>query len=346
MKMALAVAGVGMVTALGGTARETIAALGRGERHVAQTWLVDLGGDRIVGSFVLPVRAEHEGAARAVELAFPALVECIEAARPVRGASALFLCVPLSWGSFAAEFAPLIAPRREEWPAVVGALAAELEARGLRVPPPLRFVLARGHAAGVLALEQAAALFGRGEAAQAWIVGLDTHGERATLERLALMGALRSRRARGGFVAGEAAAVLCVRPAGDDAAGVAVQGLGVANESDTPSTARALTSAVSRSIEAWGGKAASIATVAIDLNGERTRAKEWSFAATRTLWLERAAPVLIHPAGQLGDVGAATVPLLVGLLASGHKRPGPALAIASSMDGLRGGVVMESQPAT
>ena len=32
-------------------------------------------------------------------------------------------------------------------------------------------------------MEQAAALFERGEAAQAFIVGIDTHGERATLER-------------------------------------------------------------------------------------------------------------------------------------------------------------------
>jgi 3-oxoacyl-[acyl-carrier-protein] synthase-1 len=342
MSAALLVAGVGMVTAIGGTARATIAALGRGERRAAQTPLVDLGGDRIVGSFVMPVRAEHEGAARASLLAFPALVECIEAAPPAAGPSALFLCAPLSWGSFAAEFAPLLAPVREEWPAVVDAIAAEIEARGARVPPSLRFVLARGHAAGVLALEQAAALFERGEAAQAWIVGLDAHGERATLERLALTGALKSRRAPGGFVPGEAAAVLCVRPASAGAAGVVVRGLGVANERDTPSTARALTLAVSRSIETWGGEAASIATMAIDLNGERERAKEWSFAATRTLWRERAAPALLHPADQLGDVGAATVPLLVGLLASGQKRPGAALAVASSMDGLRGAVVMDS----
>lgn len=341
MSVALFVAGVGMVTAIGEATRETIAALRRGERRAAKTPLVDLTGDRIVGSFAMPVHADHEGAARALRLAFPALVECIETAPPVAGPSALFLCTPLSWGSFGAEFAPLLAPVREEWSAVVCAIAAEIEARGARVPPSLRFVLARGHAAGVLALEQAAALLDRGEAAQAWIVGLDTYGERATLERLALTGALKSRHVPCGFVPGEAAAVLCVRPAFPETCGLVVRGLGVAKESDTPSTARALTSAVSRSIDIWGGGAASIATVAIDLNGERERAKEWSFAATRTLWRERAAPLLLLPAQQLGDVGAATVPLLVGLLASGQKRPGPALALASSTDGLRGVVAAE-----
>ena len=341
MTKALLVAGVGMVTALGRTTAETIAALDRGERRAAQTRLVDARGDRIVGSFALPVRGDLVGVARAALLAFPALAECIESMRPFCGVTAIFLCVPLPWGSFAADLAPMIAPVCDSFPAVVDALARELEARGGCCPAALRFVIARGHAAGALAMEQAAALFERGEAAQALIVGIDTHGERATLERFGLTGALKSRGSPRGFLPGEASAVLCLRPTSEKPCGVLVCGVGLGEEGETPSTARGLTSAVSQSIARWGGGARSIATVAIDLNGERERAKEWSFAATRTLWRERATPLLIHPADRLGDVGAASLPLLVGLLARGAKRPGPALAVASSRDGLRAGVVLD-----
>jgi 3-oxoacyl-[acyl-carrier-protein] synthase-1 len=341
MSAALAVAGVGMVTALGATTRATLEALGRGERRVGASGLVNLGGEPIVGSFVGPVRRECAGAARASALALEALGECIASASPVRGVTALLACAPLPWGSFGAGLGPLFAPVRDEWPAVVDALAAELEARGARVPAALRFVLARGHAAGALAFERAAALLAGGEAAQAVIVGLDTHGERATLERLDLAGLLKSRRLRGGFVPGEAAAAVCVRAADSRAGGVVVRGVGVAYECGAPSTARALTRAVSSVVDAWGGGARAITTAAIDLNGERARAKEWSFAATRALWSERATPLLCHPAAQLGDVGAASMPLLVGLVARGAARPGAALAVASSRDGLRGAVVLD-----
>jgi 3-oxoacyl-[acyl-carrier-protein] synthase-1 len=94
-------------------------------------------------------------------------------------------------------------------------------------------------------------------------------------------------------------------------------------------------------MQGWGGQAATIDTVAIDLNGQRERSKEWCFAAMRTAYRARTAPVLLHPADRLGDVGAATTPLLVGLLASHRARRGAALAVASSTDGLRGAVTME-----
>lgn len=344
MRMALSIAGVGMVTAIGGTTRETITAFGRGARRAARTSLVDLHGDRIVGSFVLPVDAGMQGAARASTLALPALRECLASAGPSSGSSALFVCAPSPWGSVGADFAPVLAPVREEWSTVADRFAVELEARGVVVPRTLRFVIARGHAAGALALERAAGLLGRREAEQAWIVGLDSYGERATLERLSLAGVLKSRRTPEGFLPGEAAAVLCVRPATREAPGIHVGGIGIATESDAPSTARALTSAVARSIETWGGKAAAIATVVTDLNGQRERAKEWTFTAARTLWRELARPVVTHPVSLLGDTGAATVPLLVALT-SGQNQPGPVLTIASSMDGLRGGVVLTSSPA-
>jgi len=339
------VAGVGMVTAIGDDTETTIAALEVGARRaVAAPW-VDLAGDPVVGAFALSVRADLAGMARAVALAWPALMECLAEAGPLPGATALIVCAPLRWGALPDVFAPVLAPECDEWPAVVDALAEEAAGHGVHVPPGLRVLCARGHASGVLALQQAAKLFEHGEASQALIVGLDSHGERATLERLDLLGMLRSERWPEGFVPGEAAAVLCVRPARKGECGPFLRGLGTVREVDAPSCGRALTTAVAHALQEWGGDTKAIGTVAIDLNGVRDRAKEWSFAALRTIYREHAAPVQFHPADRLGDVGAASLPLLVGLLARGPKswRWGAALAVASSLDGLRGAVVLEGE---
>jgi hypothetical protein len=153
----------------------------------------------------------------------------------------------------------VLAPVCDDWLAIVDALAADIEAQGACVPQSLRVLIQRGHASGVLALRRAAELFTGGEASQALIVGLDTHGDRATLERLDLLCELRSRRSPGGFVPGEAAAVLCVRPAKEGDLGAIVRGLGVEVEREKPSTACALTSAVAQAMQGWGGQAATVA---------------------------------------------------------------------------------------
>src|SRR5437868_152607 len=99
MRVALHVAGIGMVTAVGDDTHNTIVALAAGARRVRRAELVDLAGDRISGAFAFPVRAEHEGFARASVLAWPALVECMDELTSARGPTALIVCTPLPWGS-------------------------------------------------------------------------------------------------------------------------------------------------------------------------------------------------------------------------------------------------------
>ncbi len=345
MTTALRIAGVGMVTGIGATTPETTAALRAGKRQVAASSLVDLHGDRIVGSFVLPVSPSGGAVRRAFTLGWAAVRDCLAEAGPWPGSTALLVCVPVPWGTWGDVLAPVIGESADPWPAVRELLAEHLEAQGIPVPAALRCLFAHGHAAGALALQRASELFERGEAAQVVIVGLDSHGERATLERLALLGWLRSRCSPGGMIPGEAAAALCLRPASaNEGGGAVVRGVGVARETDSPSTARALTAAVSAAIAAWGGEVPKIGAVAIDLNGQRERAKEWTFTAMRTLHRHHAVPALLHPADRTGDVGAASVPLLLGLLARGGHVPGVSLAVASSLDGLRGAVLLEVDP--
>jgi 3-oxoacyl-[acyl-carrier-protein] synthase-1 len=339
MRVAMHVAGIGMVTAIGDDTHNTIVALAAGARRVRKVQLMDLAGDRIAGAFAFAVHPEHEGAARASVLAWPALVECLDELGPARGPTALIVCTPLPWDALMAQETSLEPPRRDAWPAVVDALANEVETRGVSVPDALRVVVRRGHASGVLALQTAAEMFARDEATQAVIVGLDTHGERATLERLDRMGLLKSRRSPRGFMPGEASAVVCVRPAKERGRGPVVRALGLDVEPEIPSPTGPLTSAVAQALDAWGGDPATLGAVAIDLNGEPSRAKEWCCAATQTIYRKHATPVLLHPADRLGDIGAASVPLLLGLLASA-KTTGPGLVVASSRDGLRGAVIV------
>lgn len=341
MRTDLSVAGVGMSTSIGTTARETLAALLAGRRNATALSLVDLRGDRVVGCFALPVSPELCGLQRALALVRPALEECLSEAGGSSGPTALFLCTPVTWGGFAEAFVPVLGPLPEPWPALVDVLVDDLRGCGIGVPVGMRVLLPHGHAAGALALRRACELFERGEAAQALIVGVDAHGDRATLERLDLLGVLRSRRSPGGFVPGEAAVVLCIRPALDPPAGPGlVQGLGLAHEAEVPSAARALTGAIRDAMTEWSGTPAAVGMVAIDLNGERARAREWTFAAMRTLHREGAVPVLIHPADRLGDVGAATLPLLLGVLSRCPRDDSAALVVASSMHGLRGAVMV------
>lgn len=339
MRVALHVAGIGMVTAIGDDTHNTIVALAAGARRVRKVQLMDLAGDRIAGAFAFAVHPEHEGAARASVLAWPALVECLDELGPARGPTALIVCTPLPWDTLIEQAVPALSSRRDTWPAVVDALAHEIESRGVQVPESLRVVVRRGHASGVLALQAASEMFEREEATQAVIVGLDTHGERATLERLDLLGLLKSRRSPRGFMPGEASAAVCVRPAKGRTRGPVVRALGFDVEPDTPNATPPLAAAVEQALAGWGGDPATLGAVAIDLNGEPGRAKEWCSAATQTIYRKHATPVLLHPADRLGDIGAASVPLLLGLLASA-KTAGPGLIVASSRDGLRAAAIV------
>ena len=341
MTIPLEVVGVGMVTSLGSSTGETLAALERGERNISTTRLVDLRGDRIVGAFVLPIRDELTGPVRAELLLVPALVECAEAAPLPSGPIALFLCVPLPQGPCPATLRAILAPSREDWGSVLSWSASELEKRGAHVPPSLRVIVARGHAGGVLALKQAAEMLQRGEAVEAWIVGVDSHGERATLERLDVAGALRSRRSPGGFHPGEAAATIRVRlPSGSQTGRAVLYDFSVASETVSPSRGEALTTAVSNALAIGGCCADGIGTVAIDLNGERARAMAWHFASMRAFSSARSRPVPWCPAATLGDVGAASIPVLIGLTSKSPLSSSATLLVASSLDGLRAASVL------
>lgn len=203
---------------------------------------------------------------------------------------------------------------------------------------------AAGPAAFFPALREAAARVRSGELSFCIAGGVDSYLFDARLDRLDAAWRLRTRRNPDGFLAGEAAALLLVgSPARPAAAGLRplcwLGPLGAGSEpasilGDRASTGAGLTDAIraaSDGVEpSW---------VVCDLNGESYRAFEWGLVQGRLSPLLSHVRRLTHPADGLGDVGAATGPLLVACAAHGFQRgfapPGSALLWASSDDGAR-----------
>ncbi len=163
---------------------------------------------------------------------------------------------------------------------------------------------------------------------------------------------LRESRQPRGLHLGEAGACLVLRSeraalAPGSQAYAAIAGVSVAQEptplweQDAPRLGEGLTDALSGALEAARWDGASVRRVYIDLNGEPCRSHEWMLAATRVL----DAPEVVHPADCIGDVGAATVPLLLGMAAMalhrGYARSPRLLVSCASDAGMRGGICVE-----
>lgn len=201
-----------------------------------------------------------------------------------------------------------------------------------------------GYVSALVAIDEARRAIGEGRVRRAVVLAVDSYLSR---DRIALYDErerLRSRRARDGFVPGEAAVALLLVN-GESGAGTPSAGpLGLAQEAHPRDSDRAPEGrALEQAIRAAVGKGLPPRWVLCDMNGESGRAFEWGVARTRSpllsdvQWLE-------HPAALVGDVGAATGALLVGLAhdraRSGVAPASSALVVCSSDDGARAAMVL------
>jgi len=205
-------------------------------------------------------------------------------------------------------------------------------------------VIEGGNAAGAAAL---AALRGKLDGT-ALLVGFDT-----LLSLPALAYVERGFRLKGpdqprGLIPGEACIAIVVEPAASvppDAVFCRVDGVATADEpvplaSDDPCLGTGLTTAIRGAMQDAGWSSEQVTKVYCDLNGEVYRAHEWMLALCRTL----GSPEVVHPADCVGDVGSASVPLLIGMIAVAWRRGFASwdrvLVFASSDFGLRGAVCL------
>lgn len=351
------VTGVGALTAVGASARQTATSIRAGIRRVSERPLAGTGGDPgESGGVYLASGAEGLsallGKARPVDLAVAALREALwdaglyEASDVEAAYRRVAVEVLLSLPSADAPWADrgFVGSFREE------AGAARLVDAAARVVPATG-----GHAAGLVALEAAVARLASGEIDVALVGGAGDLLSTAALADLSAKSKLRTDRAPGGLIPGEGGAfVVLERLDGASRRGapaaVAVAGVGRGREAapldgTEPSRGEGATRAIGAALAAASG-AGRIAAVFTDQNGERNRDLEWGLVETRVLSALPAGWRRHVPASIVGDLGSAAAPLLLVLAALAVRDGrGAALVCAASDEGERGAAVLSARTA-
>jgi 3-oxoacyl-[acyl-carrier-protein] synthase-1 len=211
----------------------------------------------------------------------------------------------------------------------------------------------QGHAAGGVALQQAARRLGA--AGWAAIVGVDSYISAETIAWLDGNRQLHATYNAWGFIPGEAAGACVISTlASARARGsrplALIEGIGIEQEdvpikTDGVCLGWGLTRAA-RSALAGLAPEEAVDRIYCDQNGETYRADELGFMLARLAGRFRDPAGFVAPADCWGDVGAATVPLLVALAAAAAERgyaAGPvSLVLAGSESGRRTSVLLRT----
>ena len=211
-----------------------------------------------------------------------------------------------------------------------------------------------GHAGGIVALDTASRLIAKGEADMVLAGGVDSYLCRDTLEWLDDNEQLHSEGNIYGFCPGEAAGFVLVARA------EAAQRLGLTPRLSLVSTGSGIEKNLIKTEDICLGQGLSAAfltaaaslpeaqrmdRIICDMNGERYRGNEYGFTVLKTSRLFKDAAAFEAPADCWGDVGAASGPLYVGLVAAAEERgyaKGPlSLIWASSEGGRRAAAILK-----
>jgi 3-oxoacyl-[acyl-carrier-protein] synthase I len=245
----------------------------------------------------------------------------------------------------------------EERPGLPSGLANLTADRLLRelAGGPHPIVRELGHAGGGIALASAREMLQRQGTDWLAIAGVDSYLSRETLLWLDWKRQLHATYNAWGFIPGEAAGVVLLSTLGGARATglrplAVVESIGLDHEEvpigvDGVCLGRGLTRAV-RTALAKLSDDDKIDDIYCDQNGQNYRADEMGFMLARLSNRFRDAAAFVAPADCWGDVGAATVPLLVGLVTKAALRgwaTGPlSLVFAGSDSGRRAAVLLRT----
>ncbi|MCW5633131.1 MAG: hypothetical protein KIT17_07315 [Rubrivivax sp.] len=207
---------------------------------------------------------------------------------------------------------------------------------------------ARGRAAGLMALREAATRLAQAGCDFVLVGGVDCFLDETLLHRLDTEGRIRTEATSDGFSPSEGAAFLLLAKAATARqqglpalARLAGQALGQEPGhlyADAPYQGEGLAATLA-TLLAQAPLPAPIATVYSSFNGERYWAREFGVARLRSSSAFDPAHTMEHPAECYGEIGAACGPALAALAAHGLKhgyRAAPCLVYASSDRGERG----------
>lgn len=336
----LEIVDAGMVTAVGLDAASSCAAMRARLDGFQETRFIGSSGDWLTGAPV-PLPRNWIGLKRLAHLAAGAIHDVFESTPAARDQCALILCLA-----------------EEDRPGNMtpdGAALAALIGEIIEIPARTKTrVIAHGRPSGFVALEQARKLLARGEAAYALIVGVDSYLSGLGIAHYLANERLLTPDNANGFIPGEAAAAVLV--AADKPGKLALGGLGLArepapiyNEDEQPLRADGMTEAYRRAMDEAGVTLAQVDYRIADLIGEQYFFKQTALAALR---LERGRSEfqdLWSPAESVGNVGAAVVPMMLGMALTatrkGYSGGTPLLIEASADDGACGAAVLHERAA-
>ena len=368
MNTPLLVDGMGMVTPVGHDARDTADSVFSGLRRFRKAHVIGLDGHPLVMSPVMPVSKQLQGVNRLLPLVRPALEECLSSSSVTpRERLGVVLCTsaqaPLD--ALPPELSHLVHQveklKGRELPGLRAALLQPhgWEPRQLleevvlflsslhppRIQDSCAIHVGGSQAAGLVGLRHAMRMLQNRSVDVCLLVGVDSFCEAPLLGFWDARRQIKSLYAPSGFIPGEAAGVIGLRwwwgrPRKAQADSVHVLDWAHAEEGPAPEggqerMAEAMTKALQEVLARASTNTASPDYAYVNLNGERERAREWFLASTRALGQRGLQPELCHPADSLGDVGAASGPLFLGLAEKrlAIERPGGCALVACSHSG-------------
>lgn len=334
---ALAIMKSGMVSAVGLSAPATCAAIRCGIDNVQETRFMDSGGEWIVGSSV-PLAKPWRGRSKLLRLIGPAIRECLSGlSDPETKNIPLLLCVaekdrPGKLDGIGESF--------------INDIQDEL---GLIFHSKSK-VISNGCVGGAQAVDQAFTLIFKQRHPYCIIAGVDTFLMAGTLASYEDKDRLLTSNNSNGFIPGEGGAAVLVGAGGKGTnPELKIKGLGFGKEaasidSEEPLRADGLVQAFKAAFSATGLSMRDMNYRITDANGEQYKFKEGDLAVTRTLRDHKGAIDIWHPADCIGEVGAATVPFVLGVTEAaarkGYSRGKKVLCHFSNDNGDRAAIIL------
>lgn len=339
----LSVKASGMVTAVGFNARASCAAIRAGINGVKVANLWDAKSGEYIAAGKVPLPQWWEGLGKLAELVAPAIQECLRTVEQIPPET-----IPILLG--------VAGPKRpSRFLELETTLLNEIEYR-LQVPHhPKSKVFPQGRVSGVFGLHHAQQLIESGVVTYCIVAGVDSFLQQEVVEAYMTQRRVFTAENSNGFHPGEAGCAVLVSKARDKSQNeLRIIGLGFGDEtgtieSDLPSSGDGLTQALRTALAQAGIRFSDTDYWLNDQNGEHYKFKEATIAKIRLERIrdnprERRFEVW-HPIEDLGDIGAAVAPCLLGVALAAHTNdyaPGSrALLHVSADDGKRGALVLE-----
>lgn len=339
--MSLYIQSSGMVTGLGDSAAASCAAIRGGISAFAETsfWF---DNDWLVGSAV-PME-DLSGRAKLLRMTAMAIDDCLAPVGPMRSpAVSVVLCLAETErpGRMEGLDASFLSDLRSA--------CSLLDRAG--VTDASSAVLTNGRVSGIEALRHAERVIRNRHAASCLIVGVDSYLSTEMLRPLHAARRLKTAEWSNGFIPGEAACALLVAAEPRAATDLVCMGTGTAREpaplgSGHPLQAKGMTQAIRAALEQAGVGFEVVDYRLADVSGEQYRFKEAALAAARVMRVRKEALDLWLPAESVGEVGAASGPLALGIAWMAARKgyaPGPGVLCHFSNDaGARAAAVLRA----